>query len=117
VNERILLVGSLLLGAAGIALLWAGGVDFPVAVPPGIVILVVGSVVVAVGRGRWSAGLGAFLGVFVLVGFVVSCFGSGQGLDSLRGDEGGLALVGQVVELVGVATAAYVGWHLAVRRA
>lgn len=116
VVSRASLVVSLLVGALGIALLWAGGVDFPVAVPPGIVILLVGAVVVAVWRSRWSAVLGAGLGLFVLVGFVVSCF-AGEGLDNLTGDAGAVAAVGQVVQLIGVAMATVVGILLVARRA
>lgn len=111
------LVIALLVGAAGIALLWAGGVDFPVAVPPGLVILAVGALVVATWRSRAALWVGVFLGLFVTAGFVASCFGSGQGLDNLAGDEGMLAAVGQVVELVGVVSAAYLGLRLALRRA
>jgi hypothetical protein len=114
--SRSVLVGSLLVGAAGIALMWAGGVDFPVAVPPGIVILVIGAVVAAGWRSRWSAALGAFLGLFVLVGFVVSCF-AGDGVDNLTGDAGALVALGQVVQLVGVAVATVSGTLLATRHA
>jgi hypothetical protein len=111
--SRTTLVASLLVGALGIALLWAGGVDFPIAVPPGIVILVVGAVVVATVRARWAAALGCFLGVFVLVGFLVS----GQGFDNLAGDEGALPAIGQAVEVLGVLVAAVTGALLVKRRA
>ena len=107
------LVASLLVGALGIALLWAGGVDFPIAVPPGIVILVVGALVVATVRTRWAAALGCFLGVFVLVGFLIS----GQGFDNLAGDEGTLPAIGQAVEVLGVLVAAVTGALLVRRRA
>ena len=38
-TPRTLTVAGLLTGAAGIAILWAAGVKFPVAVPPGLVLL------------------------------------------------------------------------------
>jgi hypothetical protein len=114
--SRATLVVSLLAGALGIALMWAGGVDFPVAVPPGIVILLVGAAVAAGWRSRWSAAVGAFLGLFVLVGFVVSCF-AGDGIDNLTGESGALVALGQVIQLVGVAVATVSGTLVARRGA
>ena len=105
-------MSSLLVGAAGIALLWAGGVDFPVAVPPGIVILVAGAAVVAGVPRPWSAWLGCALGVFVVTGFLVAGL-VGDGFDYLLGREGTLVAVGQAVQLVGVVTAAVSGFLLA----
>jgi len=110
-RARSTLVGGLALGAAGIAILWAAGLAFPVAVPPGLVILLVGAVVVAVFRTRWSAGVGSFLGLFVLVGFAVS----GTGFDNVAGQEGTLIAVGQVIEVIGVLIAAVSGTLIAAR--
>ena len=39
-------VGGLVVGALGIAILWASGVEFPFAVPPGLVILLAGALFV-----------------------------------------------------------------------
>jgi hypothetical protein len=41
---------GLVVGAFGIAILWASGVEFPFYPPPGIVILVAGTVFVALAR-------------------------------------------------------------------
>ena len=71
-RKRTVLVSGLLVGAWGIAILWAAGVDFPIAVPPGLVILVVGAAVVLGFQSRWADAVGGFLGLFVVVGFVLS---------------------------------------------
>jgi hypothetical protein len=115
-GPRELTVMGLVTGAVGIAMLWASGVEFPFYPPPGIVILLAGAAVVASTRRRWAAGVGAFLGLFVLAGFVLSSLISGAGTDSLLGEEGPGAVVGTVVQLLGVTTALVAG-VLAVRRA
>ncbi|GLZ15547.1 hypothetical protein Acsp04_57820 [Actinomadura sp. NBRC 104425] len=88
------------MGALGIAILWAAGVEFPVAIPPGIVILLAGALFVGLTRWRWSPGVGAFLGLFVTVGFLISP----DGLGNLTGDRGAAVAVGQAVQQVGVIT-------------
>jgi hypothetical protein len=115
-RSRTVLVGGLLVGALGIAILWAAGVDFPVAVPPGLVILVAGAAVVVGFRTRWADAVGAFLGLFVLVGFVLSGI-NGEGFDNLLGDNGADVAFGQVVQQVGVLVAAVSGALLVFRRA
>jgi len=115
-RSRTVLVGGLLVGALGIAILWAAGVDFPVAVPPGLVILLVGATVVAGFRTRWADAVGAFLGLFVIVGFVLSGI-NGEGFDNLLGDNGADVAFGQVVQLLGVLAAAISGGLLVLRRA
>ena len=112
--QRATVVAGLLLGATGIAVLWAAGVDFPVAVPPGIVILVVGAAVVALVRRPWSAWLAAGLGLFVVVGFVLSGI-NGEGFDHLLGRDGAVVALGQCTQLVGVLVAAASGVALARR--
>jgi len=102
---RTATVVALLVGAAGIALLWAGGVEFPVAVPPGIVILLAGAVFVALARWRWAPALGVLLGVFVVVGFLISP----TGMSNLVGDAGATVAIGQAVQLVGVVAAMVAG--------
>jgi hypothetical protein len=113
-SRRNTVVTGLLLGAAGIAVLWAGGVDFPVAVPPGMVILLVGAAVVALVRRPWSAWLAAGLGIFVLVGFLLSGV-NGEGFDHLLGRDGVVVALGQGVQLGGVLLAAVSGVVLARR--
>lgn len=114
-DNRLALVSGLLLGATGIAILWAAGVEFPVAVPPGLVILVVGAGVVAGARRRWADGLGAFLGLFVVIGFFLSGI-NGEGFDNLLGRHGAWVSFGQVVQLLGVALAAVTGARSALGR-
>ncbi len=71
-GDRAMTVASLVVGAAGIAVLWASGVEFPVAIPPGLVILLVGALFVGLAPWRWAPGVGAFMGLFVTLGFLVS---------------------------------------------
>jgi hypothetical protein len=113
-QKRTVLVVALLVGALGIAILWAAGVDFPIAVPPGLVILLVGAAVVAAFRRRWADALGGLLGLFVVVGFLLSGI-NGDGFDNLLGRHGAAVALGQVVQLVGVVTATMTG-ALLVRR-
>jgi hypothetical protein len=109
---RHALVAGLTFGAFGIVLLWIGGVEFPVAIPPGIVILGVGAILTAVVRRRWTAWLGCGLGLFVLGGFLLS----GTGFDIIGGSEGTLAAIGQTIEVLGVLVAAVTGALLGARR-
>jgi hypothetical protein len=113
-KSRHAVVAGLLLGAAGIAMLWAGGIDFPVAVPPGMVILLVGAAVVALVRRPWTAWLATGLGIFVFVGFVLSGI-NGEGFDHLLGRDGAVVALGQGIQLGGVLLAAVSGVVLARR--
>jgi hypothetical protein len=65
-------VAGLVVGALGIAFLWAAGVSFPTYPPPGLGILLAGTVLVVLAPWRWVPGVGAFLGLFVTVGFLIS---------------------------------------------
>jgi hypothetical protein len=114
-RNRAVLLAGLVTGAAGIAILWAAGVEFPVAVPPGLVILLIGAGLVAGVRRRWSDAVGALLGLFVVVGFVVSGI-NGDGFDNLLGRNGADVALGQIVQLLGVVTAAISGTLLALPR-
>ena len=114
-RSRTVLVAGLLVGAVGIAILWAAGVRFPVAVPPGMVILLVGAAVVAGFRKRWADAVGAVLGLFVVAGFLLSGV-NGEGFENLLGGHGAMVALGQVVQLVGVVTAAVSGALLVFRR-
>jgi hypothetical protein len=115
-KARRLTIAGLTLGAVGIATLWAAGVEFPLYPPPGVVILVVGAAFVALAPWRWAPGVGALLGLFVLVGFVLSSVISGTGTDNLLGESGPWAVAGTVVQLLGVVTALVAG-AVSVRRA
>jgi MFS superfamily sulfate permease-like transporter len=53
-RPRAATMAGLVVGALGIAILWALGVEFPFYPPPGIIVLVVGTVFVALGRWSWT---------------------------------------------------------------
>jgi hypothetical protein len=104
-GPRAATVVGLLVGAIGIAILWATGVEFPVYPPPGIVILSAGSVFVALARWAWAPAVGALLGLFVAVGFLISP----TGLSNLTGEAGTGAAIGQAIQVLGVVTALVAG--------
>lgn len=106
---RAITATGLLVGAGGIAILWAAGQDFPFYPPPGIVILLVGAVFVALTSWRWTPAVGVGLGLFVAVGFVASGLGGGDGFDNITGAEGAARALGQVIQLAGVAAALVAG--------
>jgi hypothetical protein len=98
-------IAGLVVGAAGIAVLWASGVEFPIYPPPGIVILLAGAVFVGLARWPWTPGVGAFLGLFVLVGFLISP----TGRTNLLGEAGTAVAIGQGIQVLGVLTALIAG--------
>jgi hypothetical protein len=104
-GPRAATIVGLLVGAAGVAILWATGVEFPIYPPPGIVILVAGSVFVALARWAWAPVVGAVLGLFVAVGFLISP----TGLSNLTGEAGTGAAIGQAIQVIGVVTALVAG--------
>ena len=104
-SSRVVTVLGLVVGALGIAILWASGVEFPIYPPPGIVILLAGAVLVALAPWRWAPGVGAFLGLFVFVGFLISP----TGRSNLLGEAGTSVAVGQGVQVVGVLIALIAG--------
>jgi hypothetical protein len=104
-RSRAVTVLGLLVGALGIAILWASGVEFPIYPPPGIVILLAGAAFVGLAPWRWAPGVGAFLGLFVFVGFLISP----TGLPNLFGEEGTGVATGQGVQVAGVLTALIAG--------
>jgi len=68
-GPRAVTVVGLVVGAVGIAILWAAGVEFPIYPPPGIIILLAGAIFVSLAPWPWAPAVGAFLGLFVTVGF------------------------------------------------
>jgi hypothetical protein len=104
-GARTATVGGLAVGALGIAVLWASGVEFPIYPPPGIIILLAGAIFVSLASWPWAPGVGAFLGLFVLVGFLISP----TGLSNLSGEAGTSVAVGQGIQVVGVLTALVAG--------
>jgi hypothetical protein len=117
-GERALTIAGLVVGAAGIAILWASGVEFPVAIPPGLVILLVGALFVGLVPWRWATGVGAFLELFVIAGFLIS-----GGIPNLIGADGSTffgtpnpidrdtlgTLIGTWIQTIGVLTALIAG--------
>jgi hypothetical protein len=102
---RVVTIVGLVVGALGIAILWASGVAFPIYPPPGILILLAGALFVGLAPWRWAAGVGAFLGLFVFVGFLISP----TGLSNLLGRAGTSTAIGQAIQLIGVLTALIAG--------
>ncbi len=117
-GERALTVAGLVVGGAGIAILWASGVEFPVAIPPGLVILLVGALFVGLAPWRWATGVGAFMGSFVTLGFLIS-----GGIPNLLGSDGSSffgtpnpvdrdtlgTVIGTWIQMIGVLTALVAG--------
>ena len=117
-GERALTVGGLVAGSAGIAILWASGVEFPVAIPPGLVILLAGALFIGLAPWRWATGVGAFLGLFVTLGFLVS-----GGIPNLVSGDGSTffgtpnpigrdtlgTIIGTWIQMIGVLTALIAG--------
>lgn len=101
--------------AVGIALRWAAGVEVPFHPPPGLVILTSGAAFVALARWAWAPAVGAFMGLFVIVGFIASSVIDGEGTGNLTGDADAGGVVGTVLQLVGV-IAAFVAGVIAVKR-
>ena len=115
---RATTVVGLVVGALGIAILWASGVEFPIYPPPGLVILLAGALFVGLAPWRWAPGVGAFLGLFVTVGFLIS-----GGIPNLVGGDGttvfGTAnpvdrdtlntVIGTWIQMIGVLTALVAG--------
>jgi hypothetical protein len=104
-GPRAATVAGLVVGAVGIAVLWASGrIDFPFYPPPGIVILLAGAIFVGLAPWPWAPAVGAFLGLFVTVGFVIS-----GGPPNLVGREGTSVAIGTWIQMAGVLTALIAG--------
>ncbi len=117
-GPRAVTVVGLMVGALGIAILWASGVAFPIYPPPGIVILLAGALFVGLAPWRWAPGVGAFLGLFVTLGFLIS-----GGIPNLVGGDGRTffgtpnpvdrdtlrTVIGTWIQLIGVLTALIAG--------
>jgi len=98
-------VVGLLVGALGISILWWSGIAFPIYPPPGIIILLAGTLFVGLAPWQWAPGIGAFLGLFVIVGFLISP----TGIPYLLGQHGPAVQIGTLIEITGVLTALIAG--------
>jgi hypothetical protein len=104
-RSTVATLAGLVVGAAGISVLWASGVEFPVYPPPGILILLAGCLFVGLAKWRWTPAVGAALGLFVLVGFLISPTGIGN----LLGNAGADVAAGQGIQVAGVLLALVAG--------
>jgi hypothetical protein len=104
-GPRVITIAGLVVGALGIAILWASGVEFPIYPPPGIIILLAGALFVGLAPWRWVPAVGALLGLFVMVGFLISP----TGLPNLFGRAGTSIAIGQGIQVIGVLTALIAG--------
>jgi hypothetical protein len=108
-TPRGLTVISLVIGAAGNALMWAAGAVFPVYPPPNLVILTVGALLAGLVHRSWAPGVGAFLGLVIMVAFAIVSLVNGAGTGHLTGTAGVLGVIGTVLHLGGSAMAAGAG--------
>jgi hypothetical protein len=104
-GPRAATVAGLLVGALGIALLWASGrIHWPVYPPPGIVNLLLGALLVGLTRWRWAPAVGAVMGSILIVGFMLS-----GGPPNLLGHKGTTVAIGNWVMIAGGCTAMIAG--------
>lgn len=104
-GPRAATVAGMLVGALGIALLWASGrIHWPIYPPPGIVNLVLGALLVALARWRWAPAVGAVMGSILIVGFLLS-----GGPPNLVGGKGATVAIGNWVMIAGGCTAMVAG--------
>jgi hypothetical protein len=99
-----MLIGGLVLAAAGIMIQYVSGEDYPM-IPPGPIILLSAAAVVAFGRWRWSPIVGLGAAIFLAVGGTIATI-AGNGYAETIGDPdeaGGFA--GGMVQIVGLAIA------------
>lgn len=68
--SRVVVLG-LVVGAVGVVIQIASGVDYP-AVPPGLFILLVPAGLVALGRWRWAPILAVVAALFIAAGYFLS---------------------------------------------
>ena len=104
-KSRLLTLAGLVAGAVGIAILWGSGITFPVYPPPGIILLLAGTLFVGLAPWRWAPAAGAFLGLFVIVGFLLSP----TGIPNFLGDQGTSVAIGSWIQVAGVVTAFVAG--------
>jgi hypothetical protein len=101
----------MLVAVVGIVIQIASGVDYPT-IPPGPIILLVATAIVALGRWRWSPIVGVIVPAFLLVGGAIA----GVANDELWNlDEPG-QFFGLLVQTIGVITALIGGIRALPRR-
>jgi hypothetical protein len=111
-RAEIVAVAGLLTSAAGIAVLWAAGLEFPFYPPPGMLIMSIGALTFTLMRPRlrYAALVPALLGLSGVVGFVMEAVvGGGIGLSNLTGGAGAAPVLGQALQQLGVIVAGVAG--------
>lgn len=111
-RAEIVAVAGLLTSAAGIAVLWAAGLEFPFYPPPGMLIMSTGALAFTLMRPRlrYAALVPALLGPSGVVGFVMeAAIGGGIGLSNLTGGAGAAPVLGQALQQLGVIIAGVAG--------
>ncbi len=90
-------VGGLLTAAVGIGIVWASGHEFRTVIPPGIIVLPIIAVVVAVVRWDWMPVIAAFVALYIATGILAN-----DGSIALVGQRGSGVAVGRWVQLIGL---------------
>ena len=108
-TPRGLTVIGLATGAAGNAIMWAAGAEFPFYPPPNLVILLAGALFAAFSSWPWAPAVGAATGVLIMIAFAVVSITIGAGTGHLTGTAGVLGVIGTVIHLAGSAVGAGAG--------
>jgi hypothetical protein len=109
-GARAATVAGLVAGVAAIGILWASGrFDFPFYPPPGIINLLIGTLLVGLVPRRWAPGVGAVMGLVIIGAFLYS-----GGPLNLLGRQGTMVAVGNWIQIPAGLTAV-IGGVMAVR--
>jgi len=106
-SSRWTIITGLLTAAVGIGIGWAAGNQFRTVIPPGIIILPVIALLVAVKRWPWTPVLAVVVALYIVAGVIAN-----NGAIDLAGHRGLGVAVGRWLQLIGLltTTGAGVGW-------
>lgn len=107
---RIFAVAGLITCGVGLVILKIAGVEVPI-VPPGLVVVLVATVLVVTVQRRWVA----FVAIAAALAEAVSLIGSGSAR-SLSDSDDPTAFAGTCIRLVGIVVTLVAGVHLARQR-
>lgn len=101
------MVAGLLTATVGIGIVWASGNQFRTVIPPGIIILPMIAVIVAVKRWQWTPVLAVVVALYIATGVIAN-----DGVIALAGHRGSAVAVGRWIQLSGllITTVAGIGW-------
>lgn len=101
------IVAGLLTATVGIAIVWASGNQVRTVIPPGIVILPMIAVIVALKHWQWARVLAVVVALYIATGLLAN-----NGVTVLTGTRGSALAVGRWLQLIGLllTTVAGVGW-------